>query len=68
MGSLYLASAYIPQGDPQCLEYCATVEGSKYFTYDSGDSVSMVKRVLEKNFLFQCLTCSIVSAGQTVRS
>ncbi len=68
MNSLYLDYDNIPQGDLQCLEHCTTVEGSKYFSYDPRNSVSMVEHLLAKSLLIQCLTCSIVSAIPTVRS
>ncbi len=42
MRSLYVGDASTPQGELECLEHCAGVEDSNYFTYDSRDSVSMV--------------------------
>ncbi len=41
VGSVYLDEFSTPLGDLECLEYCAGVEGSDYFSYDPQTSVSI---------------------------
>ena len=42
MESLTIGGTSTPQGDLQCLEYCTTVDGSSYFSYDPQNSVSII--------------------------
>ncbi len=67
IGSLNVGGASSPQGELQCLEYCTTVEGSKYFSYDPQNPVSMVDHVFGDKSI-QFLTCSIACASQIVRT
>ena len=72
--SLYLAETSTPLGELQCLEYCAKVEGSNYFTYEAGDdSVSMAGNFFEGKFSYSmfhlqycvCLVnCNELSASE----
>ncbi len=50
MSSVYLDVTSTPQGDLQCLEYCAGVEGSNYFTYDLQNSVSITNHFHAKKW------------------
>ncbi len=68
MRSLMLGATSAPRGWLQCQEYCTAVKDSNYFTYKSENSVSMVDNFLGDVCLMECLSCSIVCAGQIVRS
>ena len=66
--SLYLEEHSTPGGELECLEYCTTVEGSNYFSYDPDTTVSMVDHFFGKSLLMRpILIYSIVCAGKIVK-
>ncbi len=66
--SQYLDVTSTPGGELECLNYCASVEGSNYFSYDSGSFVSIAYLIISRwrNNHMNTLNCSFVSASEIV--